>query len=189
MSRWLVGSSSIMKFRARRSSSFASAIRIRMPPENSATSRARSSSLKPSPNSTDVGAALGAVEVVTLEFAQHVAQFVERGVVRRARMMRGENLFEFDLRRRSSACISLERRERLVAAPSARPSRARPAAGSRRGCAAGARYGPRRAAITSAIMRSSVDLAGAVEADQADPPVVGHRPAHAVEDRAAAVEL
>ena len=43
-----------------------------------------------------LGAAFGLVEAVTLEFAQHVAKFGERGVVLGAAMMAGEDFLQFD---------------------------------------------------------------------------------------------
>ena len=81
------------------------------------------------------GAALGAVKVVPLELGQHLAQFLERGVVRRPGMLAGENLLDF-LAPQIERLHPVERRQRLAQHGPARPSRARPAPGSRRGCAA-----------------------------------------------------
>ena len=41
-------------------------------------------------------AAVGVVKAMALEFAQHVAEFFQRGVVRRSAMIAGEDLLQFD---------------------------------------------------------------------------------------------
>ena len=59
------------------------------------------------------GTALGAVKVMMLEFGQHLAQFLERGVVRRSRMLVRENLLDF-LAARIERLHPIERRQRLA---------------------------------------------------------------------------
>ena len=59
------------------------------------------------------GAAFSAVEVVTLELGQHLAQFLERGVVRRPGMLVGENLLDF-LAPQVERLHPIERRQRLA---------------------------------------------------------------------------
>ena len=134
-----------------------------------------------------LGAAVGLIEAVTLEFAQHVAELGERRVVLGAAMMRCQHLFELD----PAAIVRLhlaQRRERFLQhRPPAHLGRVLRQIADRRAL---------RARDTARVGRDNLGdhaqqggLAGAVEADQADPRVVRHRPAHALEDRAAAVEL
>ncbi len=96
------------------------------------------------PEQHRLGAAVGLVEAVAFQFAQHVTELGQRGVVSGAAMMLCQHLFELD-----PAAVELEHlaqcRERFVQRRAGRPFRARPAAGSRPTSAAGARYGRRRA--------------------------------------------
>ncbi len=133
------------------------------------------------------GAALGAVEVVMLELGQHLAQFLERGVVRRPRMLMRENLFDF-LAPHVERLHPIERRQRLA------QHRASAHLGSvlRQVADAGALRTRDSARVERHHFGDHFEqrgLAGAVESDQADPSVVAHRPADAVEDLAAPVGL
>ena len=158
-----------------------------MPPENSATSRARSALDEAQSEQHCLGAAVGLIEAVALQFAQHVAEFLQRGVVFGAAMMLGEHLFELD----PAAVVRLhfaQCRERFLEhRPAAHLGRVLRQIADRRAL---------RARDTARVGRDDLadhaqqrGLAGAVEADQADPRVVRHRPAHAVEDRTSAVKL
>ena len=139
------------------------------------------------PEQHRLGAAVGLVKPVALELAQHVAEFGQRGVVFGAAMMLSEHFFEFD----PAAVVGLhfaQRRERFLQhRPAAHLGRVLRQVADRRAL---------RARDTARVGRDDLadhaqqrGLAGAVEADQADPRVVRHRPAHAVEDRTAAVKL
>jgi hypothetical protein len=133
------------------------------------------------------GAALGAVEVMMLELGQHLAQFLERGVVRGAGMLVGENLLDF-LAPEIERLHPVERRQRLA--------QHRPAAHLGRVLGQVADAGALRTGDSARVERQHFGdhleqrrFAGAVEPDQADAAVVAHRPADAVEDLAASVGL
>ena len=169
------------------SSNFASAIRIRMPPENSANVADKVLLGKAEPEQHRGGAALGAVEVVVLELGQHLAEFLECGVVRRPRMLAREYLLDF-LAPRSSACI------RSSAASVSRSTELPAHLGRvlRKVADAGALRPGDSSRVERHHFRDHLQqrrFARAVEPDQADPSVVVHRPADAVENLAAPVGL
>ena len=144
-------------------------------------------SREPEPEEHRLGAALGRVEVVTFEFMEHIAEFVQGGVVPRSRGLVREDLFQFEpplvdgahLGQRGEGFLEhrtashLGRVLRQVA--DTRALRMADAAGIRLDHA-GNDFEQRR-------------FASAVEAHEAHAVVVGHRTAHAVKDGAAAKEL
>ena len=122
-----------------------------------------------------------------LELGQHIAQFLERGVMRRPRMLAGENLLDF-LAPQVERLHPVQRRERLA------QHRAAAHLGRvlRQVADAGALGAGDAARVDRQHFGDHLEqgrFAGAVEPDQADPSVVAHRPAHAVEDLAAPVGL
>ena len=130
-------------------------------------------------------AAVGVVKAVALEFAEHIAQFLQRGVVSRPRMIVREDFFELD-----PAAIMLahlgQRRERLI--------EHRTTAHFGRILMQIADAGALRARDAAAVGLNQFGdnpqqrrFAGAVEPDQPDPAVVRHGPARTLENRAPAV--
>jgi len=133
------------------------------------------------------GAAFGAVKLVPFELGQHLAQFLQRGVVRRPGMFVGENLLDF-LAPQVERLHPVERRQRLAQHGPAAHLRSV----LRQVSDAGALGTGDSARIQRDHFRDHLEqrrFASAVKPDQAHPPVVGHRPAHPVEDLAAPVGL
>ncbi len=142
---------------------------------------------KPKSEQHRLRAALGAVKAVALEVVEHFAEFVQRSIVPGSGMVAGEDRFQFQ-----APAIQLlhpvERRERFGerAAPAhlgrvlrkiADPAPLRP------------RDAPRVGRGLLGDHPQQRRFARAVEADQADPRVVGHRPVHAVQNLAGAERL